>query len=94
MIGPAGDTARSTPLMHVDGHTASASSVLRAIRRHGLLQPIDYQGQRRELAKARKAAFATLATGQVQRIKLVTDNGAATSTTGRTASTNASRAVS
>ena len=28
------------------------------MRRRGLLQPIDYQGERRELAKARKAAFA------------------------------------
>lgn len=35
-------------LMRADGHTASASSVLRAMRRRGLLQPIDYQGQRRE----------------------------------------------
>ena len=45
-------------LMAADGYTASASSVQRAMRRRGLLQPIDYQGQRRELAKARKAAFA------------------------------------
>ena len=28
------------------------------MRRRGLLQPVDYQGQRRELAKARKAPFA------------------------------------
>ncbi|HVB46219.1 MAG TPA: hypothetical protein VNF47_26400 [Streptosporangiaceae bacterium] len=28
------------------------------MRRRGLLQPVDYAGQRRELAKARKAAFA------------------------------------
>ena len=41
-------------LIRAEGHTASASSVLRAMRRRGLLQPIDYQGQRRELAKARK----------------------------------------
>lgn len=53
-------------LMRADGHTASASSVLRAMRRRGLLQPIDYQGQRRELAKARKAAFATPPTGPNQ----------------------------
>ena len=45
-------------LMAADGHTASASSVERALRRRCLLQPIDYQGERRELAKARKAAFA------------------------------------
>ena len=46
-------------LMAVDGHAASASTVERALRRRGLLQPVDYQGERRELAKARKAAFAT-----------------------------------
>jgi transposase InsO family protein len=45
-------------LMAADGHHASASSVERAMRRRGLLQPADYQGERRELAKARKAAFA------------------------------------
>jgi putative transposase len=28
------------------------------MRRRGLLQPVDYTGQRREHAKARKAAFA------------------------------------
>jgi hypothetical protein len=28
------------------------------MRRRSLLQPVDCQGQRRELAKARKAAFA------------------------------------
>lgn len=45
-------------LMAADGHTASASTVERALRRRGLLQPVDYQGERRELAKAREAAFA------------------------------------
>jgi hypothetical protein len=45
-------------LMRADGHRLSVSSVERAMRRRGLLQPIDYQGERRELAKARKAAFA------------------------------------
>jgi len=49
-------------LMAVDGHRASMSSVERALRRRGLLQPVDYQGERRELAKARKAAFATAPT--------------------------------
>jgi putative transposase len=42
-------------LMMVDGHAASASTVERALRRRGLLQPIDYQGERRELAKARQS---------------------------------------
>ncbi len=45
-------------LMAVDGHHTSVSTVERAMRRRNLLQPIDYQGQRREFAKARKAAFA------------------------------------
>ncbi|WP_222721568.1 integrase core domain-containing protein [Actinomadura sp. HBU206391] len=44
-------------LMAADGIEASASSVERAMRRRDLLQPIDYQGERRELAAARKAAF-------------------------------------
>jgi len=45
-------------LMRADGHTVSMSTVERAMRRRGLLQPVDYQGERREHAKARKAAFA------------------------------------
>lgn len=53
-------------LMRADGHTLSASSVERAMRRRGLLQPVDYQGQRRELAKARSAAFAEPPTGPLQ----------------------------
>jgi putative transposase len=36
----------------------SVSTVERAMRRRGLLQPTDYLGERRELARARKAAFA------------------------------------
>jgi putative transposase len=46
-------------LMAADGHLTSASTVERAMRRRGLLQSVDYAGQRRELAKARKAAFAS-----------------------------------
>jgi putative transposase len=53
-------------LMRADGHQASASTVERAMRRRGLLQPVDYQGVRRELAKARKAAFAEAPTGPHQ----------------------------
>jgi putative transposase len=45
-------------LMAADRHLTSVSTVERAMRRRNLLQPVDYQGQRRELAKARKAAFA------------------------------------
>jgi putative transposase len=53
-------------LMRADGHCLSVSSVERAMRRRGLLQPIDYQGERRELAKARSAAFAQPPTGPNQ----------------------------
>ena len=45
-------------LMAVDGHSTPVPAVERATRRRHLLQPMGYQGQRRELAKARKAAFA------------------------------------
>ena len=44
--------------MRADGIDASMSTVQRAMRRGGLLQPVDYQGERREHARARKAAFA------------------------------------
>jgi putative transposase len=40
----------------------ATSTVERAPRRRGLLQPVDYQGERRELAKARKATLAELPT--------------------------------
>jgi putative transposase len=53
-------------LMRADGHAVSTSSVERAMRRRGLLQPVDYQGVRRELARARKAAFADPPTGPNQ----------------------------
>lgn len=45
-------------LMAADGHQASASTVQQALRRRGLLQPIGYQDDGRELAKDREAAFA------------------------------------
>lgn len=38
---------------------ASPASVERAMRRRGLLQPVDYQRERRALAVARRAAFVT-----------------------------------
>jgi putative transposase len=53
-------------LIRADGHRLSPSSVERAMRRRGLLQPIDYTGERRELAKARSAAFAQPPTGPTQ----------------------------
>jgi hypothetical protein len=39
------------------GEVVSQSSVRRAMARRGLLQPVGYQCERRELAKARRAAF-------------------------------------
>ncbi|AEH09123.1 MULTISPECIES: integrase core domain-containing protein [Protofrankia] len=53
-------------LMRADGHTASCSSVERTLRRRDLLQPVDYQRERRQLAKARRAAFADPPTGPNQ----------------------------
>lgn len=41
-----------------DGHdVGSAASVKRAMARRGLLQPVRYQAERRQLARARRAAF-------------------------------------
>ncbi len=45
-------------IIRVDGHrVGSASSVARAMGRRDLLQPVAYQAERRQLAKARKASF-------------------------------------
>lgn len=46
-------------LLAVDGFHASPATVRRALARRGLLQPAGYQRERRELAKARKAAFVS-----------------------------------
>jgi putative transposase len=45
-------------LLGHDGHdVGSQSSVRRAMARRGLLQPVRYQAERRQLAKARRAVF-------------------------------------
>ena len=44
-------------LLELDGHRASQATVRRALGRRGLLQPAGYQRERRQLARARKAAF-------------------------------------
>lgn len=44
-------------LLQADGHSASQSSVKRALARRELLLPVRYQTERRQLAKARRAAF-------------------------------------
>lgn len=49
-----------------DGHKVSQATVLRLLRDDGLILPSEYQKQRRELAKDRKAAFAKNPTGPNQ----------------------------
>ena len=44
-------------LLAADGHQPSQATVRRAPARRGLLQPADVRRERRELARARKAAF-------------------------------------
>lgn len=44
-------------LLAVDGHRTSQSTVLRALKARGLIQPAGYQRERRELARARREAF-------------------------------------
>jgi len=44
-------------LLAADGVAVSQSSVRRAMARRGLLQPIGYQAERRQLAQARRAVF-------------------------------------
>ena len=49
-----------------DGHRVSQATVLRLLGDDGLILPSEYQKQRRELAKDRKAAFALTPTGPNQ----------------------------
>lgn len=44
-------------LLDADGHHVSSSSVARALGRRGLLLPVRYQAERRQLAQARRAVF-------------------------------------
>lgn len=44
-------------LLDADGYQASVSSVARALGRRGLLLPVRYQSERRQLAQARRAVF-------------------------------------
>jgi transposase InsO family protein len=44
-------------LLTADGVAASQASVRRAMARRGLLQPVGYQAERRQLAQARRAVF-------------------------------------
>jgi putative transposase len=54
---PAWGHRKLAMLMRADGHRAPDSTVLRALRRTGRVLPVDYQAERRQLAKARRAAF-------------------------------------
>jgi putative transposase len=63
---PAWGHRKLAMLMRVDGHHAPDSTVLRALRRSGRVQPIDYQAERRQLAEARRAAFVVPPTGPNQ----------------------------
>ena len=53
-------------LMRVDGHHAPDSTVLRALKRTGRVLPVDYQAERRQHAKARRAAFVVEPSGPNQ----------------------------
>lgn len=44
-------------MLRADGASVSQSSVKRALARRGLLMPVRYQAERRQLAKARRATF-------------------------------------
>lgn len=49
-----------------DGHRVSQATVLRLLREEGLILPVRYQRERRQLAQRRKAVFATEPTGPNQ----------------------------
>lgn len=63
---PAWGHRKVAMLMRVDGHRAPDSTVLRALKRSGRVQPIDYQAERRQLAEARRAAFVVPPSGPNQ----------------------------
>jgi len=54
---PAWGHRKLAELIRVDGQRAIDSTVLRALRRTGRVLPVDYQAERRQHAKARRAAF-------------------------------------
>jgi putative transposase len=63
---PAWGHRKIATLMQVDGHYAPTSTVLRALKRSGRVLEVDYQAERRDLAKARKAAFVVPPSGPNQ----------------------------
>lgn len=54
---PAWGHRKIAAMMRADGYDVSASSALRAMARRNLLQPVNYQRERRDLARARREAF-------------------------------------
>lgn len=63
---PAWGHRKVAELMRIDGHHGPDSTVLRALRRTGRVQPVDYQAERRQLAQARRAAFVVPPSGPNQ----------------------------
>ncbi len=60
---PAWGHRKIATLLRVDGYACTDATVLRALRDRGKTQPVDAARQRRQLAAARKAAFAAVPTG-------------------------------
>ncbi|MCP9485033.1 MAG: integrase core domain-containing protein [Gaiellaceae bacterium MAG52_C11] len=63
---PAWGHRKVAELMRIDGHRGPDSTVLRALRRTGRVQPVDYQAERRQHAQARRAAFVVPPSGPNQ----------------------------
>lgn len=63
---PAWGHRKLSTLMQVDGHYAPTSTVLRALKRTGRVLEVDYQAERRDHARARKAAFVVPPSGPNQ----------------------------
>jgi putative transposase len=63
---PAWGHRKIAMLMRVDGHHGPDSTVLRALKRSGRVLPVDYQAERRQHARARRAAFVVPPSGPNQ----------------------------
>jgi putative transposase len=63
---PAWGHRKVRAMARFDGHRVSPATVLRIMRRRGLLLEAAYQRERRQLAAARKAAFVTPPSGANQ----------------------------
>ena len=63
---PAWGHRKIAELIRVDAHHAPDSTVLRSLKRTGRVLPVDYQAQRRQHARARRAAFVVAPSGPNQ----------------------------